>query len=196
MASNPLCDAILVHRDCAGVLEIPSSPGGYQKAFKFRGRAIRCNEYQSGKDRLFLYYDMSLANDEAVDVSARTEKANTTADRKREAEARRRRKGEECLSQDEYERFAPLDVAEALQTHRGNGTFILKTNKGDSTAPRRTACTRRGSTSSSPSSRMTTRWTGRPAICVTSIRSWHGCSSTTSPSRCSTRSSARWPKRS
>ena len=35
------------------------------------------------------------------------------------------------LSREEYERLAPVDVAEALQSHRGNGTFILKTNRSE-----------------------------------------------------------------
>ena len=121
---------LAVRRGCAGVPEIPSSPDRYEKAFNCRGRAIYCNEYRAGKDRLFLYYDMSLANDEAVDFITRTEKANNAADRKREAEDRRRRKDKGRLSREEYERLAPVDVAEALQSHRGNGTFILKTNKG------------------------------------------------------------------
>ena len=122
---------IAVRRGCAGVTEIPSSPDKYEKAFRFRGRAIYCNEYRAGKDRLFLYYDMSLANDEAVDFITRTEKANNTMEKKREAEDRRRRKDKGRLSREEYERLAPVDVAEALQSHRDNGTFILKTNRSE-----------------------------------------------------------------
>jgi len=122
---------IAVRRGCAGVPGIPSSPDKYEKAFRFRGRAIYCNEYRAGKDRLFLYYDMSLANDEAVDFISRREKANNTMEKKREAEERRRRKNRARLSQEEFERLVPVDVAEALQAHRDNGTFILKTNKGE-----------------------------------------------------------------
>lgn len=122
---------LAVRRGCADIPEIPASPDRYQKAFKFRGRAIYCNEYQSGKERLFLYYDMSLANDEAVDFISRREKANNTMEKKREAEERRRRRNRARLSQEEYERLVPVDVAEALQAHRDNGTFILKTNKGE-----------------------------------------------------------------
>ena len=122
---------IAVRRGCADITEIPSCPAKYQKVFKFRERAIYCNEYQAGKDRLFLYYDMSLANDEAVDFISRREKANNTIERRREAEERRRGRNRGRLSQEEYERLVPADVAEELQAHRNNGTFILKTNKSE-----------------------------------------------------------------
>ena len=98
---------LAVRRGCADIPEIPSAPDKYQKVFKFRGRAVYCNEYQVGKGRLFLYYDMSLANDEAVDFINRREKANNTAERKREAEERRRRRNRGRLSQEEYERLVP-----------------------------------------------------------------------------------------
>jgi len=122
---------LAVRRGCAGIPEIPSSPDKYQKAFKFRGRAIYCNEYPQEKGKLFLYYDMSLANDEAVDFMTRREKANSTIVRRREAEERRRRRNRGRLSQEEYERLVPVDVAEALQAHHDNGTFILKTNRDE-----------------------------------------------------------------
>ena len=122
---------IAMRRSCADIPEIPSSPDKYQKVFKFRGRAIYCNEYQSGKERLFLYYDMSLANEEAVDFISRREKANSTIERRREAEERRRRRNRGRLSQEEYECHIPVDVAEVLQVHQDNGVFILKTNRPD-----------------------------------------------------------------
>lgn len=122
---------LAVRRGCADIPEIPSAPDKYQKVFKFRGRAVYCNEYQVGEGRLFLYYDMSLANDEAVDFINRREKANSTVERKREAEERRRRRNRGRLSQEEYERLVPVDVADALQEHRDNGTFTLKTNRRD-----------------------------------------------------------------
>ena len=122
---------LAVRRGCAGIPEIPSSPDKYQKAFKFRGRAIYCNEYPQEKGKLFLYYDMSLANDEAVDFITRREKANNTIVKRREAEECRRRKNRGRLSQEEYERLVPVDVAEALQAHHDNGTFILKTNRDE-----------------------------------------------------------------
>ena len=122
---------LAVRRGCADIPEIPSSPDKYQKVFKFRERAIYCNEYRLEKGRLFLYYDMELANDEAVDFITRKEKANNTIAKRREAEERRRRKNKGRLSQEEYERLVPVDVAEALQAHHDNGTFILKTNRSE-----------------------------------------------------------------
>ena len=122
---------LAVRRGCAGIPEIPAAADRYQKVFKFRDRAIYCNEYPQERGRLFLYYDMNLANDEAVDFITRREKANRTIGKRREAEDRRRRRNRGRLSQDEYERLVPVDVADALQAHRDNGTFILKTNRDD-----------------------------------------------------------------
>ncbi len=117
---------IAVRRSCAEILETPSSPDKFQKVFMFRRHAIYCNDYQSGKDRLFLYYDMSLANEEAVDLVSRRKKANSTIERRREAEEHSRRRNRGCLSQEES-----VDVAETLQANWDNGMFILKPNRPD-----------------------------------------------------------------
>ena len=122
---------LAVRRGCAAIPEIPSSPDKYGKAFKFRRRAIYCNEYPVENGTLFLYYDMALANDEAVDFITRKEKANNTVIKMREAEDRRRKRNKGRLSQEEYERLVPVNVAMALQAHGDNGTFILKTNRKD-----------------------------------------------------------------
>lgn len=121
---------VAARRGHAGV-EAPAAPDKYQMAFNFRGRAIYCSEFPAAKGRLFLYYDMSLANAEAVDFIARKEKANAANAQKREAEERRRGKGKGRLSQEEFEKLAPVDVAAALQGHRDNGTFVLKTNRDE-----------------------------------------------------------------
>lgn len=120
---------LAVRRGCADIPEIPSSADKYQKVFEFRGRAIYCNEYHGEKANLFLYYDMSLANDEAVDFICRKEKANKVIDRKKAFEDRLRKKGKGRLTAEEYAHLQPVDVADALQSHRATGTFILKTNK-------------------------------------------------------------------
>ena len=122
---------LAVRRGCAAIPEIPSSPDKYGKAFKFRRRAIYCNEYPVENGTLFLYYDMALANDEAVDFITRKEKANNTVIKMREAEDRRRKRNKGRLSQEEYERLVPVDVAMSLQAHGDNGTFVLKTNRKD-----------------------------------------------------------------
>lgn len=129
LADAALGYVIAIRRGCADVPGIPPSPDGYQKVFKFRERAVYCNEYPTEGGRLFLYHDMCLANAEAVDFITRAEKANGVTEKKREAEARRRRRGKGRLSDDELARLAPIDVAAALQAHRNNGTFILKTNR-------------------------------------------------------------------
>ena len=72
---------------------------------------------------------MNLANDEAVDFIARKEKANNAVRQKMLAEDKRRRRGKGRLTDEEYMRLKPVDVAAALQEHRANGTFILKTNR-------------------------------------------------------------------
>lgn len=120
---------IAVRRGCADVGEIPDRPEKYQKAFLFRGRAIYCNEYRGSAGNTYLYYDMSLANDEAADFICRHEKTNAANEMKREKEDARRKRGKGKLTQEEYDRLQPVDVAEALQAHRANGTFILKTNR-------------------------------------------------------------------
>lgn len=88
-----------------------------------------CSEYPGNIGNAFLYYDMSLANDEAVDFIGRHEKANATNLLKREREDRRRRHGKGRLAQEQYDHLLPGDVASALQEHIANGTFILKTNR-------------------------------------------------------------------
>lgn len=122
---------IAIRRGSSEVAHIPESPAKYDHVFMFRDRAIYCNEYPCEKGKAFLYYDMSLANDEAVDFITRKEKANNTALKKMKAEEKRRGKGKGRLSEEEYNRLKPLNVADALQEHRTNGTFILKTNRSD-----------------------------------------------------------------
>ena len=118
-----------VRRGSADIGEIPDRPEKYQMAFNFRGRAIYCNVYPGERENTFLYYDMNLANDEAVDFIARKEKANNAVRQKMLAEDKRRRRGKGRLTDEEYMRLKPVDVAAALQEHRANGTFILKTNR-------------------------------------------------------------------
>ncbi len=120
-----------VRRGCSKIKEIPKHPSEYQQTFAFRGRAIYCNEYENKDSRLFLYYDMSLANDEAVDFIIRTEKTNNTIELKRVQEEKRRKKGKAKLTDEELAKLVSVDVTQALQSHKNNGTFILKTNRKD-----------------------------------------------------------------
>lgn len=122
---------IAVRRGCSAIGEIPLLPTDYQHAFRYRNRAVFCKECRDGKSRLFLYYDLELANDEAVDLIARTEKSNATAELRRQSEEKRRKKGKGRLSDWELEALKPVDVAEKLRGHRANGTFILRTNCDD-----------------------------------------------------------------
>ena len=120
MSEEGLGYVMAVRRGCSDVPEIPASPEKYQKVFQFRGRAIYCSEYPGNTENTFLYYDMSLANDEAVDFMGRHEKANATNLLKREREDRRRRHGKGRLTQERYDRLLPVDVAGALQEHAAN----------------------------------------------------------------------------
>jgi len=120
-----------VRRGCADVPDIPDRPEKYQKVFSFRGRAVYCSEFPGEKEKTFLYYDMNLANDEAVDFICRREKTNNVLRQKQQTEDRRRGKGKGRLTEEEYSRLKPVDVAEALQGHKANGTFIMKTNRLD-----------------------------------------------------------------
>lgn len=122
---------LAVRRGCAEVVDIPDRPEHYKFAFNFRGRAIYCNEYPGEKENTFLYYDLSLANDEAADFIMRREKTNTILQVKIDKEDKRRRNRKGRLSPEEYAKLKPVNVAEALQDHKATGTFILKSSRKD-----------------------------------------------------------------
>ena len=87
------------------------------------------SEYEKDDYKIFLFYDMALANDETLDMVKRRVKKNQVIEVSHTREDERRSKGKATLSKEEYNRLTPLDTADARQQKRSPGTFILKTNK-------------------------------------------------------------------
>lgn len=122
---------LAVRRGSNAVPEIPAWPDKYQSVFSYRDRVIYASAFPCGEEIVYLYYDMELAKQEARDLVLREEKANNTRSLKLAMENRRRAKGKCRLTQEEFERLKPVNVADKLQEHRTTGTFILKTNRKD-----------------------------------------------------------------
>ena len=129
MSDSSLYYLLAIRRGCADMKNIPDRPDSYQYVFPFRDRAIYCSEYEREDYKIFLFYDMALANDETLDTVKRLVNKNQVIEVKHTREEKRRSKGKARLSEEEYNNLTPIDIAEAMQQKRSTGTFILKTNK-------------------------------------------------------------------
>lgn len=112
---------------------VPASQKGYDKVFTYRGRTIFCKEIvETGKgSNVFLFYDMELANDESCDMVGRQNKTNAGIKLRIEREKERRAKGRGRLSDAEFAKLRPVDVASFLNERENTGTFAVKTTRTD-----------------------------------------------------------------
>ena len=70
MSDSSLYYLLVIRRGCADVKNMPDADS-YQYVFPFQDRAIYCSEYKREDCKIFLFYDMALANDETLDTVKR-----------------------------------------------------------------------------------------------------------------------------
>lgn len=123
--------SIIPIRRGAKDVEIPKSLDGYDGTFTHSGRTVMYKSFPCDGYVLHLYYDMLLANSEALDLVERRERQNAGNAHRREIEAKRRKNGKGRLSDAELSLLEIIDPLRAVADRSALGTFILRTDRID-----------------------------------------------------------------
>jgi hypothetical protein len=123
---------IPIKRSCNDVKDnLPLSFVGYDDAFTYQGRAILHKSVEKDGYIVHLYLDSSLFANELSDFTARLEKGNNTTLLRKQTEEKRRKKGKNRLTDEEFASLKAVSFSEAYSERMTIGTLAIRTNSKD-----------------------------------------------------------------